>query len=176
MGMGFAPTWLRQVSPPPPRFTWPLLPLGGNGTKFTRGWIASDGHDVGWVRKWREWAENTFDIFVPVQFVAKLTSCLQTPNCSRRGMRWKPCEEHFRTATVYWDGIQQGCKTRTKTKVTHHQHNDYYFYVATQKYHAWLNTYRRLATGNVQCVCSATYQIFFKQNFRLSISNPNPEP
>ena len=30
--------------------------------------------------------------------------------------------------------------------------------------------YMRLATGNVQCVCSATYQIFF----RLSILNPNP--
>ena len=34
---------------------------------------------------------------------------------------------------------------------------------------------RRLATGNVQRVCSATYQIFFNI-FRLSIPNPNPEP
>jgi len=24
MGMGFAPTWLRQVTLPPPCFTWPL--------------------------------------------------------------------------------------------------------------------------------------------------------
>jgi len=24
MGMGFAPTWLRRVSPPPSCFTWPL--------------------------------------------------------------------------------------------------------------------------------------------------------
>jgi len=30
MGMGFAPTWLRQVSHPPPRFTWPLTHCGQN--------------------------------------------------------------------------------------------------------------------------------------------------
>jgi len=34
----------------------------------------------------------------------------------------------------------------------------------------------RLLTGNVQCVCSATYQIFCNIFFRLSIPNPNPEP
>ena len=40
-----------------------------------------------------------------------------------------------------------------------------------------LSVYRRLATGNVQRVCSATYQILFKYFFfRLSILKPNPNP
>ena len=46
-----------------------------------------------------------------------------------------------------------------------------------------LVSHRRLATGNVQCVCSATYQIFlniffsgYRSRTRTLTLNPNPNP
>jgi len=44
-------------------------------------------------------------------------------------------------------------------------------------YDPYASSYRRLATGNVQCVCSATYQIFFNilgNRSRTLTLNPKP--